>query len=60
MLVDASTGEIAQQLRYDEFGNILSDSNPGFQPFGFAGGIYEQATGLTRFGARDYDALSLR
>ena len=56
MLVDAATGEVAQQMRYDEFGNILSDSNPGFQPFGFAGGIYEKATGLTRFGARDYDA----
>ncbi|MEK7322739.1 MAG: RHS repeat-associated core domain-containing protein [Pseudomonadota bacterium] len=30
--------------------------NPGFQPFGFAGGIYDQNTKLTRFGARDYDA----
>lgn len=27
-----------------------------FQPFGFAGGIYDQHTKLTRFGARDYDA----
>ena len=26
-----------------------------FQPFGFAGGIYDQHTKLTRFGARDYD-----
>lgn len=26
------------------------------QPFGFAGGIYDQHTKLTRFGARDYDA----
>jgi RHS repeat-associated protein len=25
------------------------------QPFGFAGGIRDSATGLTRFGARDYD-----
>jgi len=25
-------------------------------PFFFAGGLYEEATGLTRFGARDYDA----
>jgi len=30
--------------------------NPGFQPFGFAGGIYDLETKLTRFGARDYDA----
>ena len=26
-----------------------------FQPFGFAGGLYDPQTGLTRFGARDYD-----
>jgi RHS repeat-associated protein len=32
------------------------DSNPGFQPFGYAGGLYDQDTGLVRFGARDYDA----
>ena len=31
------------------------DSNPGWQPFGFAGGIYDPQTGLMRFGARDYD-----
>ena len=30
--------------------------NPGFQPFGFAGGLYDPLTTLTRFGARDYDA----
>src|SRR5688500_17743289 len=34
---------------------MLSDSNPGFQPFGFAGGLYDSDTGLVRFGARDYD-----
>jgi len=31
------------------------DSNPGFQPFGFAGGLYDTDTKLVRFGARDYD-----
>lgn len=30
--------------------------NPGFQHFGFAGGLYDGTTGLTRFGARDYVA----
>jgi len=39
---------------------VLQDTNPGFQPFGFAGGLYEAATGLVRFGARDYDAESGR
>lgn len=42
-------------MDYDEWGNVLLDTNPGFQPFGFAGGIYDQHTGLVRFGARDYD-----
>lgn len=45
-----------QHIEYDEFGNVRSDTHPGFQPFGFAGGIYDQHTKLTRFGARDYDA----
>jgi RHS repeat-associated protein len=42
-------------MDYDAFGNVLSDTNPGFQPFGFAGGIYDPDTKLVRFGARDYD-----
>src|SRR5690606_7454590 len=41
---------------YDAFGRVLFDSMPGFQPFGFAGGLYDWDTGLVRFGARDYDA----
>ncbi len=60
LVVDVTTGAIAQRIDYDEFGNIISDTNPGFQPFGFAGGIYDQDTGLTRFGARDYDAVTGR
>jgi len=57
MVVNASTGEIAQQIDYDEFGNILNDTNPGFQPFYFAGGIHDPDTKLTQFGARDYDSF---
>jgi RHS repeat-associated protein len=56
LVVDAATGEVAQRLNYDEFGNVLEDTNPGFQPFGFAGGLYDPNTKLTRFGTRDYDA----
>jgi RHS repeat-associated protein len=33
----------------------VRDTNPGFQPFGFAGGLYDPQTKLVRFGARDYD-----
>ena len=41
---------------YDEFGRVTLDTNPGFQPFGFAGGQYDSDTKLVRFGARNYDA----
>ncbi|WP_454722920.1 RHS repeat-associated core domain-containing protein [Delftia acidovorans] len=45
-----------QRLEYDVWGKVLHDSSPGWQPFGFAGGLYDPDTELTRFGARDYDA----
>lgn len=56
LMVNTTDGTIGQRIDYDEFGNITLDTNPGFQPFGFAGGLYDQHTTLTRFGARDYDA----
>jgi len=55
LVVDATTGTVAQRMDFDEFGNVLQDTNPGFQPFGFAGGLYDVDTKLVRFGARDYD-----
>ena len=60
LVIDVATGNIAQKLEYDEFGNVTTNTNYGFQPFGFAGGIYDRDTGLTRFGARDYDPVSGR
>jgi RHS repeat-associated protein len=56
MVINASTGTITQRMEYDEFGNITSDSGSFDLPFGFAGGLYDKQTKLTRFGARDYDA----
>jgi len=56
LVINTTDGNITQKMDYDEFGNITTDTDPGFQPFGFAGGIYDQHTKLTRFGARDYDA----
>lgn len=55
-VVNTSNGTVIQKIDYDEFGQVLSDSNEGFQPFGFAGGLYDPNTRLVRFGARDYDA----
>ncbi len=55
LVIDTATGAIAEQLDYDDFGNVTMDTNAGFQPFGFAGGLYDPDTGLVRLGARDYD-----
>ncbi|MBI2169020.1 MAG: hypothetical protein HYU28_05910, partial [Actinobacteria bacterium] len=60
LVIDVATGTTAQRIAYDEFGNVIEDTLPGFQPFGFAGGLYDQDTRLTRFGVRDYDARTGR
>jgi RHS repeat-associated protein len=54
-VINTSTGSIAQRMDYDDWGNVLVNTNPDFTPFGFAGGIYDSQTKLTRFGARDYE-----
>lgn len=60
LVVDVATGIVAQRLDYDEFGVVTLDTNPGFQPFGFAGGLYDPDTSLVRFGWRQYDAATGR
>ncbi|MFO0696846.1 MAG: RHS repeat-associated core domain-containing protein [Polyangiales bacterium] len=61
-LVNTSNGAVAQAFEYDAWGRITSSSCNGvascedLQPFRYAGGLYDRDTGLTRFGARDYDA----
>ena len=47
-------------MTYDAFGNVVGGNSftayaAAFQPFGFAGGLYDSDTRLLRFGARDYD-----
>ena len=56
-VINAATGAVVEQITYDPWGTITSDTNPGFQPFGFAGGLYDADTGLVHFGARDYDPV---
>lgn len=56
VLLGYNTPRFRTDCHYDEFGRVLADTNPGFQPFGFAGGHFDHETGLVRFGARDYDA----
>lgn len=59
-VLDAS-GNVVKKLSYDSYGVLLSDSNPDFELLiGFAGGMEDRATGLVRFGARDYDPAAGR
>ncbi|MDZ7828350.1 MAG: RHS repeat-associated core domain-containing protein [Halofilum sp. (in: g-proteobacteria)] len=55
LVINTNTDEIVQRMDYSPFGKVITDTNPGFQPFGFAGGLHDRDTGLVRFGARDYD-----
>ena len=55
LVVNASNGQVVQKMDYNEWGQVTVDSNPGFQAFGYAGGIYDPDTKLVKFGARDYD-----
>jgi len=56
-LDDATFGEVVQRMDYDEYGVVLTDTAPGFQPFGLAGGMYDSISLLVRFGSRDYFPL---
>jgi len=60
LVTDVTADTVVQRLDYDAWGNVLRDTRPGFQPWGYAGGLYDPLTGLVRFGARDYDAATGR
>jgi RHS repeat-associated protein len=60
LVLDTASGAIVQRLDYDAFGNVATDTNPGFQAFGFAGGVYDRDTKLVRLGVRDYDPVTGR
>ncbi len=53
MIINTATGNVIQQVTYDEFG-ISSNAAPLIS-IGFAAGLYDSDTRLVRFGARDYD-----
>jgi RHS repeat-associated protein len=60
LVVDVATGAIVQRIDYDAFGVVERDTNPQFQPFGFAGGLCDPHSGLLHFGMRDYDPATGR
>jgi len=50
-------GHVVQTMQYDSFGNLLQVRGDAVRlPIGFAGGLFDADTGLTRFPWRDYDA----
>ena len=56
LVINTSTGLVVHRIDYDEWGqSTVVVGAEDFQPFGFAGGLRDVHTGLTRFGARDYD-----
>jgi RHS repeat-associated protein len=61
-VVRATDGVVVHELDCDEWGRIVREtgSKLGLHPFGFAGGLRDRATGMIRFGARDYDPYSGR
>lgn len=60
LVVNVQSGAVVERVDYDEYGVETQNTNPGWQPFGFAGGLTDAQTGLVRFGARDYDPVSGR
>lgn len=51
------SGDPVQAYLYDEFGKRLHQGDPTlFQPFGFAGALFDPETGLILRGGRSYDA----
>lgn len=55
-MINSDTGAVVQRIDYNEWGAVINDTHPGFQPFGYAGGFYDYRVGLVQFGVRYYDA----
>lgn len=56
LVVNVADGKAIQRIDYNVFGKVTRDTNSCWQPYGFAGGIYDPDTHLVKFGARQYDA----
>jgi RHS repeat-associated protein len=60
VIINAATGTVVDAIARAPYGQVLSETAPGFQLVGFAGGIVDTETGFVRFGARDYDPRTAR
>lgn len=45
----------AQRIDFYKWGNIISNLGSFISDLTYAGGLYDEHTGLIRFGARDYE-----
>ncbi len=48
LAVNSANGGVVEQIDYDEFGNVTTDTSPGLTPFGFAGGSTTRIRGSWR------------
>jgi len=54
-VIDVASGAVVWRADYDAWGRrTVTLGAEDFLPMGFAGGLFDAETGLTRFGARDY------
>jgi len=60
LVINSQSGAIVDDITYDAWGRITSETAPGTLPFGFGGGLLDPDTGLVHLGARDYDPTSGR
>lgn len=60
LVIDVETGEIVQRLDFELFGRTAQNSAPGFQPFGFAGGITDPVIGSIHFASGEFDPITGR
>lgn len=58
LVIDATSGEVVQELVHDAWGRVVHDTAPGRLPFGFTGGLRDGVTELVHLGARDYDPVT--
>ncbi len=56
LVVNVASGQLVARREYTAFGEITANKSGSLIPFGFASGLYDEHTGLTHFGAREYDA----
>ena len=53
--VISASGTVENRYAYDPYGQVTSSSGSVANPYGYAGGYNDSATGLVKFGTRYYN-----